>query len=354
MINHSKPHYDTERLNSVPFTSVAEWLDETKRRGCHNVTYCPWHDDSHPSLVLYENGNENRCHCFSCGCGGDIISYVMKHEGVDFANACEMLSQKFGIDTKAVNSYRPVSIAPRHSAKAVTPVTYIPADYVEKQMTRENSFCQCLSKLVDSHIVDYLTEEYLLGRYDCGWIDNGTLFWTIDINGNVRNGKVQVYCTDIDSPSFMHYDKSPGKMMWIGKQLVKSGVVHEPNPNFDINALFGEHLLRRNPNSLVILTESPKNALLGAAFMPQYLWLAAGNKSALKRSNLEVLRGRDVQVYADLDAIDEWTCLLDSMRDIANFHVSDFCRTMAPEGNDKYDIADFLVDTRLGRYTAGR
>ena len=54
------------------------------------------------------------------------------------------------------------------------------------------------------------------------------------------------------------------------------------------------------------LVESPKNALIGAAVQPKYVWVATGNKAMLKRSVMEVLRGRQVMVFPDRDAISGW------------------------------------------------
>lgn len=91
------------------------------------------------------------------------------------------------------------------------------------------------------------------------------------------------------------------------------------------------------------LVESPKNALIGAAVQPKYVWVATGNKAMLKRSVMEVLRGRQVMVFPDRDAISEWKELLHGMRDIATFSVSDFCERFAAEDDKKFDIADYVV-----------
>ena len=56
-------HFDTRRLNAVPITEVARRLGmDLRRAGTVSRTLCPWHDDRHPSLVLYERTDENRCH----------------------------------------------------------------------------------------------------------------------------------------------------------------------------------------------------------------------------------------------------------------------------------------------------
>ena len=90
------------------------------------------------------------------------------------------------------------------------------------------------------------------------------------------------------------------------------------------------------------LVESPKNALFGALAFPHLVWVAAGNKGMLKRGVLQPLQGRDVMVIPDCDAVGEWTVAISKMADLANFIVSDFCQRHAPEGQPKFDIADYL------------
>lgn len=86
----------------------------------------------------------------------------------------------------------------------------------------------------------------------------------------------------------------------------------------------------------------PKNALFGALAFPLWTWVATGNKGMLRREVLQPLQGRDVTVISDRDAITEWSAAITKMADLANFTVFDICRQKAPEGNLKFDIADYI------------
>lgn len=348
--------YDTERCNGVPFSQVASWLDDVKKKGVRYVTRCPWHNDTHPSLVLYEGTGENRCYCFACGRGGSVIDYVMQHENLGFRDACEAISRQFGIPykegVKRHNKFVSPIIRRMYEAKPVNPQitrvepSYIPMDYVISQMSVENSLSQCLSAIYDPYLVEHVTQEYLLGCYESKHIANGTIFWSIDRNNNVHNGKLQCYCTDELSPAFAHYDKTPGHMFWIGNSLVKQGLMPS-DANLDVNCLFGEHLLRKHPSAKVVLVESPKNAVVGACENPEMVWVAAGSSRMLNEERLNVLRGRDVLVIPDRDAIAEWSSIISSMKYLANIYVSDLCERLAPQDKPKYDIADYIITEKL-------
>ncbi len=344
-MNHPTAHFDIERLRAISITEVAQRLDIVRKAGVNHVTHCPWHEDRHPSLTLYERTDENRCHCFSCGNGGDVISYVMQHEHRTFQEACQWLSGEFGII--ATEGYLP-RIKPRPMAKPEKPdYCYIPMAMVDRLVSPENSLCQCLMHIYHPEAVKWITEEYRLGSYSMNSQDDYTVFPNIDAQERVCNLKVQHYETDPKSERFAHSD--PGSCYWLGAIWAREGRLPK-NSVLRSACLFGEHLLSRYPSNKVALVESPKNAIFGALSFPRLLWVATGNKGMLRRDVLQPLRGRDVIVIPDCDAVGEWTDCINSMRDLANFTVSDFCRRQAPDGQAKFDIADYLQQ-RLFHYS---
>ena len=334
-------HFDTERLNAIPITEVAQALGyELRKAGSVCKTLCPWHEDSHPSLTLYERTNENRCYCFACSGGGSVIDFVMQSKQCDFREACSWLSSRFGIVSMSTSHTPMPKPQPKPKPKPKEPTyTYIPQGMVDELVTVENSLCQCLMRMFNPELVRWAAEEYRIGSYSMNGMDNLTVFPNIDIEGRVCNLKVQGYDTDPQSPRFCHCLKNT--TYWLGTMWAKEGRLPK-DAEFRSECMFGEHLLRQYPNSLLALVESPKNALFGAIAFPHITWLAVGNKNMLKRSVLAPLRGREVIVIPDRDAIPLWTSAIDSMRDVANFTVSDFCQRMAPPEEPKFDIADYL------------
>ena len=68
---------------------------QLRRQGRGYVALCPWHDDTRPSLQV--NPERQSWKCWPCDIGGDIFSFVMKMEGVDFPEALAMLADRAGI-----------------------------------------------------------------------------------------------------------------------------------------------------------------------------------------------------------------------------------------------------------------
>lgn len=55
---------------------------------------CPFHQEKTPSFVV--DPIKQLYHCFGCGAGGDVFTFVMKAEGLDFAEAVESLARQVG------------------------------------------------------------------------------------------------------------------------------------------------------------------------------------------------------------------------------------------------------------------
>lgn len=66
-----------------------------KRRGSNLVGLCPFHNEKTPSFTVYpEDGSY---YCFGCGQGGDIITFTMRIENLDYIDAVRRLAEKAGL-----------------------------------------------------------------------------------------------------------------------------------------------------------------------------------------------------------------------------------------------------------------
>ena len=78
---------------------VAELIGETvalKRAGSAYKGLCPFHAEKTPSFVV--SPDRESFHCFGCGKKGDIFTFIMEREGLDFREALTRLADKAGVE----------------------------------------------------------------------------------------------------------------------------------------------------------------------------------------------------------------------------------------------------------------
>ena len=65
------------------------------RSGSNLKGLCPFHSERSPSFTVYTG--DGHFYCFGCGAGGDVISFVMRIENLDYRAALDFLAQRCGI-----------------------------------------------------------------------------------------------------------------------------------------------------------------------------------------------------------------------------------------------------------------
>jgi DNA primase len=69
---------------------------DLRRQGARYVGLCPFHEERTPSFSV--EPQEKLYHCFGCGVGGDVIKFIEEKEGVGFAEAVELLADRYGVE----------------------------------------------------------------------------------------------------------------------------------------------------------------------------------------------------------------------------------------------------------------
>ena len=214
-------------------------------------------------------------------------------------------------------------------------------------LSTDTAFCRALVSC------GYLTEEQMLSaadRYHLGRSrDGGVIFWQIDREGHVRDGKIMHYRDDC------HRDKTRNPS-WISARM-KAYYGYGGDLPVE-RCLFGLHLLETHPRPLpvvegrspIAIVEAEKTAVIMSERFPQYIWMAAGGLSMLNAEKLLPLRNRHVILFPDTDpdgkAFGRWQQIAKeaSRHSLYPVYVSPMLELRAtPEQKAaKIDIVDFL------------
>ncbi len=93
------PEETIERIRNTAdiYDVVAQYVD-LKKKGRNYFGLCPFHSEKTPSFSVAPD--KQIYHCFGCGSGGNVFSFIVEHEKVTFVEAVQQLGEKYGIQVQ--------------------------------------------------------------------------------------------------------------------------------------------------------------------------------------------------------------------------------------------------------------
>lgn len=231
------PQDKIDEIKSVAdIVSVIGDYVELKRAGSNYVGLCPFHNEKTPSFSV--SPSKGIFHCFGCGVGGDVISFIMQKEGLSYPEAIKFLADKLGIlvETNEVNKekyeHRKKLFEINNEAKLFyyknLLINDIPKDYIKKRNLNNNLINKFIIGYADGknslyrHLLqkgyqkDDIIEVGLINQDEKGNVydkfRNRLMFPIIDIRGNVIGFGGRAIADSrakyMNSPQSLAYDKS--------------------------------------------------------------------------------------------------------------------------------------------------
>lgn len=241
-----------------------------------------------------------------------------------------------------------------------SPCSVIPYGLFEKSLCRysANHFATGLETLFGTALSHELIRHFKVGT--AKFPANGTIFWQVDEQGNVRTGKIMTYHPStlkrlkketIPSEEGDRPKAGQPPVDWVHSRLLREKRANE----FHLKqCLFGLHQLYGAPENTIGIVESEKTAIIATVFMQGFIWMATGGAQHLNPGLFQPLKGRRVVLFPDVNQYRYWQ---DKACDIAlqtgiPIAVSDFMELNATQAmkENGADLADVLIkrDTATG------
>ncbi len=146
------------RISIVDF--IGQYLRLAKA-GANWKALCPFHHEKTPSFMV--NEEKQIFHCFGCGKSGDIFSFLMEMEALDFKEALKILADKAGVQ---LTQYKPEIT---DSKNKVLEILELSTKFYETQLWKGAGKEKILGYLRERGIKDNAIKEFRLGYAPPGW-----------------------------------------------------------------------------------------------------------------------------------------------------------------------------------------
>lgn len=86
----------TDIQNAADIVDIISEYVLLKKAGKNYKGLCPFHSEKTPSFTV--SPDKKMFYCFGCHTGGNVFSFLMKHEGYSYPEAIKMLAERYGIE----------------------------------------------------------------------------------------------------------------------------------------------------------------------------------------------------------------------------------------------------------------
>lgn len=165
-----------DKISEIKHTAdIVEVVSETvrlKKSGQNHMGLCPFHSEKTPSFSV--NSQRAIYHCFGCGAGGDVISFVMRRDGITFPEAVKSLASRYGIQLPE-EKMDPGELRMAREREDIYKVNGAAMNYFRQVLYSPNSGKEVQQYLKDRGIDGETVRDHSIGFVPDGW-DNLSSF----------------------------------------------------------------------------------------------------------------------------------------------------------------------------------
>ncbi len=123
-----------EIKDRIDIVEVVSGYLPLKRSGVNNQGLCPFHQEKSPSFNV--NSARQIFHCFGCGVGGNVFSFLMRMEGLSFPDAVKRLGEKVGVEVEE-EDVSPAEIRRRESRERLARINEVAGQFYHQLLLED-------------------------------------------------------------------------------------------------------------------------------------------------------------------------------------------------------------------------
>lgn len=152
----------TKIKDRLDIVDVLSGYIKTQKAGVNFKARCPFHNEKTPSF--YISPERQIWHCFGCGDGGDMFSFVKKIEGVEFPEALRILAAKAGVEID--QHFDPIV---KNEKNQLHKITETATRFFEKQLNDSVYGKKAMDYLTGRGLTPETIKEFRLGYAPNDW-----------------------------------------------------------------------------------------------------------------------------------------------------------------------------------------
>ena len=129
-----------------------------QKSGQNFKAVCPFHHEKTPSFYVFPE--RQSWHCFgACGTGGDVFSFVMKKENIDFGEALRILAQRVGVSLERTEAAK----VKTEQKKQLTDINQLAAQYYQEKLLKSLEANEARAYVTKRGLSQEVIQNFLLG-----------------------------------------------------------------------------------------------------------------------------------------------------------------------------------------------
>jgi DNA primase len=155
-----------EIKNAADIVDIVSEVVRLKKSGKNFLGLCPFHAEKTPSFSV--SPEKQIYHCFGCGVGGNIFSFLMKNDGLAFPEAARILARRYGVDIpkKSLTREQKKRMGERESLLNINRQAM---DFFGRALRSKSAGIRAMAYLKKRELSPEIIDRFHLGYAPKGW-----------------------------------------------------------------------------------------------------------------------------------------------------------------------------------------